>query len=217
MCNLLKAAVACLPRLSKSNHPLLCHCLWASVIDEQLSQLQGGLHKWTSHQIPPTIKCCIPPPIARPLLFSELYFHLVPHPLRTNMFSEVAVFSTGSFFEVHIPLIQLAILQAAICTTQQAWTSIGCCWPPFLPFASLKLVPQWFISLWMAGSACAVPLQWFCTHWVERRASRVTQFSLHLYHNTWQPSSNWQQKQMVLCPGFSTIVDAVFLSYKHNE
>lgn len=154
MCNLLKAAVACLPRLSKSNHPLLCHCLWASVIDEQLSQLQGGLHKWTSHLIPPTIKCRIPPPIARPLLFSELYLHLVPHPLRTNMFSEVAVFSTGSYTS---PSIQLAILQAAICTTQQAWTSIGCSWPPFLPFASLKLVPQWFISLWMAGSAVPCP------------------------------------------------------------
>lgn len=91
MCNLLKSAVACLPMLSKSDHPLL----WPSIIDEQLSQM---FYKWPSHQIPPTIKKRIPVPLVAPLIFSELFFHLVPHSFCTNMFSEVAAFSTGSFF-----------------------------------------------------------------------------------------------------------------------
>lgn len=161
MCNLLKAAVACLPRLSKSDHPLSSHRHWASVIDGQLSQLQGGLRKWTSHQIQPTIKYRIPLPLAGPRLFSELFFHLVPQPLCTNMFSEVAVFSTGSFSEVHLPLHSAGRFTSCNLHYSASLNIHRLLLTPVSPICQPEACsPVVYLSVdgWLS---CAMPLQWF--------------------------------------------------------
>lgn len=153
MCNLLKAAVACLPKLSKSNYLLSCLCHWASVIDKQLSQQGVSTNEQVtkSHLQSNTAFRCHLWDCYLVSYFSTLFctrFVLICSPRYSQQ---------GAFLRYTSPSTELAVLQAAICTTQQAWTSIDCFWPPFLPFASLKLVPQWFISLRMASSAMPCP------------------------------------------------------------
>lgn len=102
MCNLLKAAVACLPRLSKSNHPLLIHCHWASVIDKQLSQLQGVS---TNEQV---TKSHLQSNAAfhhqlRDLCYLASYISTLFH-TRFVLICSPRWLSTGSFFEVYLPL-----------------------------------------------------------------------------------------------------------------
>lgn len=173
MSNLLKTAVACVHTLLKRDHCPLCRCRWTTIF---AVLIYWRAFTWKSHHSLPIIKCRISQPFVGRLTISKPYSSIL------ISFSE-AVFLAGGFCDT--PALHSAHRFTSCNLHYSASLNIQAA-----PDPHFSHLPAWSLfpgglSLhgWLARLLRALAV--ICTCWAERRKS-----SLHLYQNTWQPSSN---------------------------